>query len=146
MPLAPILPKQKIYYIGFMQSDRWYRKIFRFGFSHVFMLLNDGFNWIEYNPTLHFFSIEILPVSPEKDIWKEYFAKIPSLSIIKVEFFEEIQHKNLSWLPTCVSLIKYILGVRLRCITPYGLFKKLLSLDAVTKGKAGIKHIKLLRR
>jgi hypothetical protein len=139
------LKQAPTYYICFCNTDRWHKKMLRKGFSHCFILINDGINWIELSPTLRQLIVEIIPIAGDEDATLIYLRKIFPLTILKVEMCGKPM-KGLLRLPTCVSFIKYLLGINMWCFTPYKLFNKLLSLSTLKKSKFMIKEIRCLNR
>jgi hypothetical protein len=119
------------YYILFGSADRWYDKFFHRGFSKVVLIkkIGDKEKFIVLNPD-HTLSIEM------QDNIKTTFHDLKNIlkyKIVKIEI-------DKAWLPKSkfnffpqrwgitmdICIIKYILGIRHWCFTPYGLFRFLL--------------------
>lgn len=104
--------------------------MFKKGFSHVFLIINDGFNWIVLSPDTGILTIKILPYPIDKDVIY-ILSGIKSMTILEVETeYDDGREKVFArFMPgfTCVSIAKYYLGLRWLTITPYRLYKKLLK-------------------
>lgn len=123
------------------------KKFLRYGFSHVFVVLTDDVKvhgnthkqFLQCDPLFGTMFLETFSLS-EKNVIKAFKDKdyhILELVIEKespVYACPQIRFK----LFTCVSIIKYILGIKCFAITPYQLFKRLLKME----GKQGIVSVK----
>ena len=76
------------WYIVFCEAARrrWWDKLFRTrpGFSHVYALRWDGFNWILVNPHVAFTDVAIVPLASENEL---RLLVEPDATVIEVEAF-----------------------------------------------------------
>lgn len=133
------------YWLVFKQSQGyWLQKFLRVGFGHVFVVTKDDYNWIVIDPHKLKLVTVIAPFKASED-----FPRIlvkDGYKVIKVSTYDRETSKKLRyWQPNfCVPIVKYILGIKVNAWTPYGLYKKLLSLNEKQKHATGIKSVKLI--
>lgn len=133
------------YWLVFKQSQGyWLQKFLRVGFGHVFVVTKDEYNWIVIDP--HKLKL-VTVIAPFKT--SENFPRMlvkDGYKVIKVSTYDRETSKKLRYLQPnfCVPLVKYILGIKVRAWTPYGLYKKLLSLTEKQKHATGIKSVQLI--
>lgn len=111
---------------------RWFLKK---DFGHVNCLIRDQYNWIILNPADSKLEIEVLPYSVDEDI-PQRLANLGDRIILEVEY--QLTKKRPAFARfsigfTCVTLVKYYLGMRTFVFTPFQLYKKLLY-NKRTKG------------
>ncbi|MCT4574810.1 MAG: hypothetical protein OIF36_04475 [Alphaproteobacteria bacterium] len=102
-------------------------KFLKSGFKHCFVILNDGDNWITYDPMSSFTDIMVhkTPISFDLPGW---FAKRGD----KVIRTFKVKHNNVVPLSfyTCVESVKRILGInKVFILTPYQLYKYLIKIN-----------------
>lgn len=134
----------KEYWVVFTRGTHWVNKVLKKNFSHCYVVTRDQYNWIVINPTRLYLDVQIKPVPLDVDLAK--LIRKPHDTVLKIEIYErasEVNFKSIG-LINCVTHVKYILGLRVRAITPFRLYKKLLGLSQVDKNKHGIKSIKLV--
>ena len=119
------------YYICFHNTNRWYRRFLKNGFQHCFLLINDGIQWMEVSPTLNQCNVIIIPFAGDEEnkVMEFYFKRINKFSVIEVIMRNDFIPRSWVRIPSCVSIIKYIMGIRLRSFTPYSFYKHLLRLN-----------------
>jgi hypothetical protein len=117
------------YYLVFTQGiTHWITRWLRPDFSHIWLLTKDDFNWILLNPTRGYLQCSILPVpitqSPLPQLVKD------GDTVLHITFSKRdcTQQFGSIGLLNCVTWAKYILGVRVNCLTPFGLYKRLINL------------------
>lgn len=110
------------------RSRHWWDRVFRTppGFSHVYALRWDGWNWILFNPHAAFTEIEIMPYSRASDL---RCMIGPDATALEIETFRRIDGIRGRWWAgpmTCVEQIKALLGLPVdRIWTPWQLFRYL---------------------
>lgn len=124
------------------------KKFLRHGFGHVFVVMTDNEevhgnthkNCIQVDPLFSNMNFYTFLVS-EKDLIKAF--DIPGYTALElvIEVMEPEFNLMGFKLFTCVSIIKYILGIKCFAITPYQLFKRLLKMQ----GKQGIVSVKQIK-
>lgn len=101
------------------------------GYRHVYIVMHDNFNWLEINPTFTFLKITILPHNITDNVPKLIRSLNGVSTILKVTVNDrgnKNQLKSLIGVRSCVEMVKYVMGVKLPCLTPAGLFKCLIKM------------------
>ncbi len=119
------------WYVVFCSAKEyhWWDYIFRTraGFSHVYALRWDGFNWIAFNPSVEFTDIVILPGTSERALY-DHIPK--GATIVEVEAFRRCNRIRGRWWVgpmTCVEQIKALLGLSVGYVwTPWQLYQHLI--------------------
>ena len=123
---------ETVYWIVFTQGvTHWVTRWLRPRFSHILVFTRDPYNWILLNPTRLYLQIAIPPVSATDPLPAPY-SYGPLDTVIRVTFRsrDDTQQFGSIGMLNCVTWTKYILGLRVWCVTPYGLFKRLLRFSA----------------
>ncbi len=135
---------EKEYWIIFTQGiTHWITRWLKRDFSHIWLLTKDEFNWIAINPTRRYLQFEILPLSIAEDPFKHYDIKAGA--ILKITFTnrdDKTQFGSVGLL-NCVTWSKYVLGLRIWCLTPFGLYRRLLRFKPDDLAKHNIKSIEV---
>ena len=120
----------------------WLNKFLKRGFGHVLFLTKDKYNWFYLDPHQLRLTYGISPYETSVNVPR--LLRNEGFTVVKITFFDRATHRKLrySHLCTCVSFVKYAMGISIRCLTPYGLFKKLLTLTEKQKFKNGIVQVK----
>lgn len=132
------------YWIIFRASDRWYRRFLHTNFGHCFILTKDKYNWLEINQTLSRLRLTILPFANNDDVPRKYKDHLTYCQIVYVKLEKESTRKGMGMMPTCVGIVKHIMGLKLFALTPYQLYKKLLKMDCRAKARHNIEQVKLI--
>jgi hypothetical protein len=108
-------------------SDIWWLRFFKRGFKHCFLILNDGCNWITYDPMSAFteISVQKTPISFNLPEWfsKRGDKVVPSI----VEKRHKVAPVSLF---TCVEGVKRVLGIHdFWILTPHQLYKHLTKFE-----------------
>jgi len=132
---------------GQSKVQNWFCK----GYGHIAVLTCDEDNWYLIDPQPAKLKFSILPFKKDSnlpiELAKFYNAKaciyllIDSTKITRITY--RWWHFFIPKFIGCVSLINYILGVKLKGMTPLGVVKHLKKLD-YGKLKDPIKNIKFL--
>lgn len=119
-------------------EDYWVQRFCKKGFGHVLLITRDQYNWMYLDPHQLKLTYGISPFAAQQDVPR--MLRNEGHTVLHVTMFDRATHKKLRYghLCTCVTFIKYALGVSVRSLTPYGLFKKLLTLSEKDKFKNGI--------
>ncbi len=104
-------------------TDIWWLRFLKIGFRHCFLILNDGKNWITYDPMSAWTDIKVqqTPIDFNLPKWFSNRGDIVLPSIIK-------RKRNMAPISiyTCVEGVKRVLGIHSFWIwTPYQLYKHL---------------------
>ncbi len=88
------------------------------------MALNDGRQWITYDPLSHRTEISVLAVPASFDLAAWYRAR--GLTVVPATIRVE-ELRPAPWMPfTCVEAVKRVLGLRSRSVlTPWQLYRRL---------------------
>jgi hypothetical protein len=120
------------WYLVFCDAERlcWWDILFRTraGFSHVYALRWDGFNWLLFNPDAAFTEVAIMPGRSENAL--QSLAR-PGATIVEVEAFRKAGRIRGRWWigpMTCVEQLKALLGLPAgRVWTPWQLYRYLME-------------------
>ena len=99
------------------------------GFRHVFAVEIHASGWVCYDPSIHDMYCWPLPCAPDASFIEHYKLNNPSDTVLKITARpkRKAQYARFS-LMSCVSIMKYILGVRWPfVITPHQLYSRLTS-------------------
>lgn len=95
------------------------------GFQHVRLLTRDEFNWILIDPGFCGISWQILPYPPQVDVYKKLGSHVKVVGAVAGSPVKYRLQFNFCLL-TCVSVVKYFLGIRNILIqTPWQLYRYL---------------------
>jgi hypothetical protein len=122
----------------------WLQKFLKKGFGHVLMVSKDEYNWIFHDPHRLRLTHGIAPYKVTEPVPR--LLRNEGYTVLKITFFDRstknsIRHSRLN---NCVSFIKYALGIRIRAITPYSLYRKLLRLSERDKFRNGIRTVQMI--
>ncbi len=115
------------------QGRGWWDVIFRTrpGFSHVYALRWDGFNWLLFNPAVAYTEVAIMSSTSENALQS---MVEPGATIVEVEAFRKPDRIRGRWWTgpmTCVEQLKALLGLPVgRVWTPWQLYRYLMEVDA----------------
>ena len=131
VPRAWQLSSPTRWYIVFCEANdrRWWDWLLRTppGFSHVYALRWDGWNWLSYHPSAAFTDVAILPGTSENAL-QDHVP--PDATIIEIEAFRQVDRIRGRWWigpMTCVEQIKALLGLPVgRVVTPWQLYRYLM--------------------
>jgi len=127
----------RTYYVVFdtRRGARMFWHLFtRKGFDHVFLLseLKNGMTLV-IKPTPSECLIEEWACTTE---FAATYLKDDVVSILKYEAnFSSLKVYTPRGIISCVTAVKYFLGIKAGCLTPYGLYKQLIKLGAIEYGK-----------
>ncbi len=133
------------YWLIFKQGEgAWFQKFLKKGFGHVLVLTRDKYNWIVLDPHRLKLNAVIPPYQVTENVPR--LMVNDGYRVVKVTMFERstFQTGGHSVFSTCVSFVKYCLGLKLFCVTPYGLYKRLLRLNSTTQKRNGIRQVQLI--
>lgn len=123
MSALGFMPQKMRAFVAFSGDVDWTPlRLLKDGFRHCFLLLNDGDNWIAFEPLLHRTNLFVLPTPPDFDL--PNFLSAQSVSIVEAKIAAQCEPKNFLTIMSCVSQVKRVLGIQARSIvTPYQLYK-----------------------
>lgn len=105
------------------QTDLPWLRIFKSGFRHCYVVMNDGTQWITVDPLSSMMDVRVHALPPHFDL--PLWLKDRGLKVVKAPI--DHQKKQAPWMVfTCVEAVKRILGIHKRgIITPWQLYKHL---------------------
>jgi len=131
------------YYVIFTQGvTHWITRWLRRDFSHIWILTKDEYNWLLLNPTRGYLQITIPPLPITQSPLPHLLREGDTILHVIFSKRDDTRQFGAVGLLNCVTWAKYILGVRVRCLTPFGLYKRLLNLCPSMKRKYAILSIK----
>ena|GEM_PF-3296575 len=114
----------------------------RKGFNHVSIMERVPLGFIVHDANKSALDTYVLPEAPAEDFIKIFLKSRPDYTILAVRksVSNRDQHVVRFGVHSCVSIVAYILGLRLPfyCLTPYGLYKRLM------RGGGGIISVRRL--
>lgn len=138
-------PETTDYYLVFTEGNFLLKDLFKKNFSHAYILTHDEYNWIKCNPCKLYMECSILPYTvkagfPRKEV-------LPTDTVLKLSMYkrENSVHFGLFGLRSCISYVQYMLGLKLRCVTPYGLYRRLMRLSKKKRYQHGIANLTLIQ-
>lgn len=106
-------------------TDIWWLRFLKKGFRHCFLVLNDGCNWITYDPTSAFTDIVVQKTPMDFDLPKWFSQRGDFVVPTIIEKQKKIAPLSIF---TCVEGVKRVLGIHnLWILTPYQLYKYLIK-------------------
>lgn len=106
-------------------TDIWWLRFLKRGYRHCFVIINDGYNWITYDPTSAWTELKVQKTPITFDLPK-WFSEQGNI-IIKTLIQKRYKLAPISFY-TCVESIKRVLGIHNFFIfTPYQLHKYLIE-------------------
>ncbi len=130
----------KTTWLIFSQGQAWWAKCLKRNFGHMDVLNFDGKRWIltriSYNTLVNeIYEFKDYPFL-NRDLAQKHRVIELTVDVPKTKTkFPQFG------ILTCTTLIKYLSGIKLRCMTPWGLYKKLVRMDLLTRHKHGIVSI-----
>jgi len=114
------------YYLVFIQGDHWVSRWLKKDCSHVLVYAKDKYNWIKLDPSTSKLMWEICPYSVS-DHRVPYYLH-PRARIIKIR-----TSRNAKWFAKwrfshCVNFVSYSIGIKIKALTPWRFYKKLIKL------------------
>lgn len=144
----PDLPDTPIteYFLVFTDSSQWIAKWLRPHFAHCYVLQRDQFNWFVLNPERLCLRAEIAPLPAHEDLIKRWCK--PTDTVLKLEFKPRHTTIRFGWggLFSCVTLVRYLIGLKLPALTPYRLFIKLLTLTDEEMSSLRLESVRLIKQ
>lgn len=117
------------WYLVFCESDRlyWWNRFLKRGYTHVYAVRWDGYNWISVSPNIGCLGVEILPcIDPDP---KNLFQTTKCSDILHINVWIQLNRSRSLWPTqfTCVEIVKALIGVRAwHVFTPWQLHKYLV--------------------
>lgn len=133
---------EDISYVIFKGSKHFFQRLLKKDFGHVTVLKRDKYNWYKFEPFNDYLRLDILPYAATSMKPIDNYLLEDGVKIIKV--IREVKNRQIFSVSffhfmNCVSVCKYILGIKNLCLTPYRLFRWLKS----SVGKQGIIEIEI---
>jgi len=102
-----------------VETESWWNRLLKPGYSHVYAFRWDGFNWIKVEPRIGYLDVDIMPQIDVSDC----------SDILHTVVWREIDRIRVPWgfgAINCVETMKALLGIRAPFIwTPWQLSKYL---------------------
>lgn len=144
----PKLPDEPIteFWIVFSDSEDWIRYFLKQNFSHCYVLTKDKFNWMILNPERLYLRTEIAPYPADEDLIKIFIK--PHETVLKISFMPRhtTTRFGICGMFSCVTLVRYLLGLRIKALTPYSLYKKLVKLDDKKMNKMRLSSVEIIQK
>lgn len=115
-------------WVVFKHSTHWSQRFLKSGFGHCYVLTKDKYCWYTVDPRTHGLQMQILGCPVTDDVPR--MLKNDGNTVVRVMSYDIRKHRlhfRFPCLVNCVTLVKYILGIKATAFTPYQLYKKLKS-------------------
>ena len=132
------------YWVVFTQGTHFISRVLKPGFSHVYVITHDKYNWITLDPQRLKLAVTIEPYAISTHLPAELMLADSHILHIKMDKLDTNPQFGLFGLTHCVTYVRYILGLRLPTLTPFSLYNKLLMLSPRDMLKHGIQSIRLI--
>jgi hypothetical protein len=131
--------------VVFTHSEHPWQILLKRNFGHCYILTHDAFNWLKLNPTRLFLHSEILPYSANQPA--HTITTKPTDHVLRLTMYHKDGVRSFGGigLRNCVTITKYMLGLPIRALTPYKLFKALLSLTDKQRNLYGIQSVQKVK-
>jgi hypothetical protein len=134
------------YYVIFTQGvTHWITRYLRRNFSHIVLVTRDEYNWIILNPTRLYLQVIIPPVQIKDSPLPLCTQSGDSILHIKFKKRDDTQQFGSLGLLNCVTWSKYMLGLRIKCLTPFRLYQRLLNFNQSERERHGIISIEQVK-
>jgi hypothetical protein len=136
----------KEFWIGFRSGKYSICRCFKTGFQHTYVLTKSGDNWVELNPRNHALEVFVLPFPIGSNV-PELLVRDHGHRFLYVKVKQKRRSNpsyNIFRTIQCVNVVKYMLGIKLFCFTPYQLYKRLLRLEDFERRRKGILELKII--
>jgi len=120
--------REREFYVFFVDGSHVLRRFLKKGFAHCYVIEKLEFLWLMYDPTRSGLQSVILPCDIDTPVIDLMLEQSPTASVVqlKSKIVEEPKFLRPRAL-TCVSVLEYVFGFYTGAVTPYGLYKRLLS-------------------
>lgn len=123
------------YWIVFTQGHtHWITRWLKRDFSHIYLITRDEYNWLAMNPTRLYLQVFIPPERASHPFPANVIREGDTVLRITFRRRDDTRQFGSVGMLNCVTWARYILGLRLWCVTPYGLYRKLVRL-ATDRGR-----------
>lgn len=134
------------YYLIFRQGKFKLAKFLQKHYGHIDILFRDEFNWMAVTASYNRLIVKIMPWASSVDLPK-HLSEHPALKVVQVEINDGAEkfftHLPIHWV-NCVSVTKYLLGIRNWSWTPYQLYKWLFKEGRADPHKGVVRGVKLI--
>lgn len=123
------------WFVVFKTADRprwWHRPFAREGFGHTFCFAQTGHFITMVDPANHgvvvqtLYNLEDSNITINADALALAYVQ-QGYTVVYYENKVDVSKYLLHFVPSCVTVVKYILGITSRALTPHGLYQWLLS-------------------
>lgn len=122
---------QRIFYVIFTDTEHFFSKFLKKGFSHCYAIERLEHVYILYDPTRSGLNVYMPPCSAEHPLVDRMISLNPELKVLEVRVKQNNLISVMGLKPlNCVSTLEYILGLKFGVfgsLTPYRLYKSLLE-------------------
>jgi hypothetical protein len=122
----------KHYWLIFSKGKSSFQNKICKNLGHVSVLARDKYNWYILDPRPDRLAVEILPYEISDNVPLKLKRKNQSLKILKVAVNHVTDKEEICWthifMPhfvNCTTIVKYLIGIKIKAYTPYALYKKL---------------------
>lgn len=117
------------FFIGFCKGKLWLTRFLNREISHCYVLMRGDKYWMKIDPSWPRPVLYVLPMSAETNVPKLIMRTEPTHRFIRIR--HAFDNRKLMMptfgMITCVSIVRYICGLRFFAFTPKSLYRKLLN-------------------
>ncbi len=141
----------KEFYVLFEEGETWWKWLTQTGFGHVSVIALVDSRLIKVYPGNDMLGMKYIgtcgPLAEKRAIVNNKILKLyPNATILYVK--TDVKPKFMLCPPlkfiTCTAIVKYMMGIKCRSISPWGFYKYLTNPKRVKKNK-GILEVKIIR-
>lgn len=142
-----VLAKEPLrtYYVCFLNTNHPIRYLLKRNFTHVAVVLEDTRYFILLDPQNNKLRCDIVSrVDQPKfaDDIKKYAHRVLKVTMYSMN---NTRSRKRFGVMSCVSHACYFLGLKIRALTPYALYKKLIKLNTILDKNHGVQSVKILK-
>ena len=130
-------------YLIFRDGKHFFQRFIKKNFGHITILKKDKFNWFRIEPYNDRLLFEILPFSADNNEPLNVHLRETDTRVVRIRkkiITRDYYSISCFHFMNCVSVCKYVLGIKNMCLTPHGLYEWLMQ----NVGSQGILEIEKL--
>lgn len=136
------MTEKKTYWLCFKgagENPPWWTLFMKAGFEHCLILTQENESWLIVDPTRRKLTTLLVYCNPMYNL-PHNLRTMTGLKVVKVI----MTHTSNNFIPTpftfvsCVTIVKYMLGLKIRCHTPWQLYRRLKYLCTTLDGRSAL--------
>ena len=140
-----MIPTYSEYYIVFKSGEHWLSRFMKQDCSHITIWVRDRFQWLKLDPQVSKLTWEITAIRAEEQKPWLHDRATGHERVIYIRTGTLSNFFGIFNLGTCVSVAKYIIGVKVMAWTPWQLYKKLAKLSELEKSYFNVFELRTIK-